>query len=600
MSSANKSSNKSTPLLVACALVAGVFASGCATRTVYVVDDPDRPMSQPRASAQGGSYDYGPGQDFDDASQFYDPLDSYGRWYAHASYGRVWVPARSYVGTSWRPYTRGHWEYTEYGWTWVSELPFGWATFHYGRWFYDSNLGWTWVPGRQWSPAWVSWRYGGGYTGWAALPPGASYGGSYVVYDTSWVFVSNNRFGTTAVYSVMVTGPRYRQCLSYTRPYRNTVRHRGVVTYRGPDPDNVRNAGGRVVRRSIRDVDRDRPTSRPPRGTRISRPGDHDGSTGRTRPRDGDGGRVNGRDRDRDRDNGRVSGRDRSGDSSGRDRDSSGSSRGRDDDRASGRDRSGGGVALPGGSSGRGRSDDRVDPGRRPVDVGTGRGRGDDAGRGRDVEPGPSWDVSPRDARGDDSGAGGMRGGRELPGRAQPGYGDVGSTPPGGTPRPGIPFPGGTAPPSRGDNGSGSGGRGGSSGDDDGVRAYDPEIVRPDGSERRPPSMNPYSGPYTGRGSAAPPPTGRSSSPSRAAPPSRRGPSRYTPPSGSSPTRATPPSRRGPSRYTPPARSAPTRATPPSRSSSTSKKKSSKKSSSDSKRSSSKKKKSSKKSRSRR
>jgi hypothetical protein len=27
------------------------------------------------------------------------------------------------------------------------------------------------VPGYQWAPAWVSWRYGGGYCGWAPLPP---------------------------------------------------------------------------------------------------------------------------------------------------------------------------------------------------------------------------------------------------------------------------------------------------------------------------------------------------------------------------------------------------------------------------------------------
>ncbi len=27
------------------------------------------------------------------------------------------------------------------------------------------------MPGYQWAPAWVSWRYGGGYCGWAPLPP---------------------------------------------------------------------------------------------------------------------------------------------------------------------------------------------------------------------------------------------------------------------------------------------------------------------------------------------------------------------------------------------------------------------------------------------
>jgi hypothetical protein len=29
----------------------------------------------------------------------------------------------------------------------------------------------VWVPGRDWGPAWVSWRTGGDYVGWAPLPP---------------------------------------------------------------------------------------------------------------------------------------------------------------------------------------------------------------------------------------------------------------------------------------------------------------------------------------------------------------------------------------------------------------------------------------------
>jgi hypothetical protein len=35
------------------------------------------------------------------------------------------------------------------------------------------GLGWVWVPGTRWAPAWVSWRSGDGYYGWAPLPPDA-------------------------------------------------------------------------------------------------------------------------------------------------------------------------------------------------------------------------------------------------------------------------------------------------------------------------------------------------------------------------------------------------------------------------------------------
>ncbi len=68
------------------------------------------------------------------------------------------------------------------GWTWVSDEPWGWATYHYGRWVNIVGTGWVWIPGHTWAPAWVSWRYGGGYCGWAPLPPstlvGVDFGGS--------------------------------------------------------------------------------------------------------------------------------------------------------------------------------------------------------------------------------------------------------------------------------------------------------------------------------------------------------------------------------------------------------------------------------------
>jgi hypothetical protein len=68
----------------------------------------------------------------------------------------------------------GHWVYTDDGWTWVSEgdeVAWGETCYHYGRWFDDPDYGWAWVPGTVWSPAWVAWREGDGYSAWAPLPP---------------------------------------------------------------------------------------------------------------------------------------------------------------------------------------------------------------------------------------------------------------------------------------------------------------------------------------------------------------------------------------------------------------------------------------------
>jgi hypothetical protein len=100
---------------------------------------------------------------------FYSNLAPYGYWVERPSYGWVWVPR--HVRHHWRPYSSGRWVYTDYGWTWASSEPFGWATYHYGRWNLDPDYGWEWVPGTDWGPAWVSWQEGNGYCGWAPLPP---------------------------------------------------------------------------------------------------------------------------------------------------------------------------------------------------------------------------------------------------------------------------------------------------------------------------------------------------------------------------------------------------------------------------------------------
>jgi hypothetical protein len=102
---------------------------------------------------------------------FYDNVGSDGSWVEVADYGYCWQPSVAVSNSRWRPYSDGYWAYTDVGWTWVSYEDFGWATYHYGRWTRLRDRGWFWVPGREWGPAWVSWRTGGDYVGWAPLPP---------------------------------------------------------------------------------------------------------------------------------------------------------------------------------------------------------------------------------------------------------------------------------------------------------------------------------------------------------------------------------------------------------------------------------------------
>ncbi len=123
-------------------------------------------------------------------ADFNAPLAEHGAWVEVDSYGRCWHPASIAVG--WQPYTYGHWVWTDFGWYWVSDEPWGWACYHYGHWFHHPRHGWVWRPGTEWAPAWVSWRVGGGYVGWAPLPPR---GGLFVSAPVApFVFVQAGRF----------------------------------------------------------------------------------------------------------------------------------------------------------------------------------------------------------------------------------------------------------------------------------------------------------------------------------------------------------------------------------------------------------------------
>ncbi|CAN5643365.1 hypothetical protein BH10BAC5_BH10BAC5_22460 [soil metagenome] len=75
------------------------------------------------------------------------------------------VSPASYV-----PYTNGSWVNTDNGWYFQSATPEEEIVHHYGRWDYSDNLGWVWIPGKVWSPAWVDWKEKDNTIAWAPLP----------------------------------------------------------------------------------------------------------------------------------------------------------------------------------------------------------------------------------------------------------------------------------------------------------------------------------------------------------------------------------------------------------------------------------------------
>jgi hypothetical protein len=129
-------------------------------------------VAEPEVAPEPPPAAYGAG----DYSAFYGSLAPYGTWIDVAGYGPCWRPTVVVVNPTWQPYCDGgRWIYTDCGWYWLSGYSWGWAPFHYGRWFRHRQWGWCWEPDRVWGPSWVCWRYSGNYCGWAPLPPGVGF-----------------------------------------------------------------------------------------------------------------------------------------------------------------------------------------------------------------------------------------------------------------------------------------------------------------------------------------------------------------------------------------------------------------------------------------
>lgn len=181
---------------------------------------------------------------------FYDELQPYGTWMDHGQYGYVWLPR---VDPGFTPYaTNGYWIQTEYGNTWVSDYAWGWAPFHYGRWAFDDFYGWIWVPDTEWAPAWVAWRSGGGYYGWAPLMPGISmqmaYHHYYGIPHHHWNFVPYRYITYRHVYTHCIPRPRIVNIIHHTTIVtHHYTDHRRRSYFSGPSRKEIERTNRRPV-----------------------------------------------------------------------------------------------------------------------------------------------------------------------------------------------------------------------------------------------------------------------------------------------------------------------------------------------------------------
>lgn len=160
-------------------------------------------------------------------------LSTYGSWESDPDYGDVWYP--SAVGVGWSPYTVGHWAWiAPWGWTWVEAEPWGFAPFHYGRWYHRGER-WGWIPGPPvirpvWSPALVAFvgAPGGSVTAWFALGPREPF---VPWYHTSTLYV--NRVNVTNIYTRNVVDVRSVYNQRTTNVYVNASLQNRVWANRG-------------------------------------------------------------------------------------------------------------------------------------------------------------------------------------------------------------------------------------------------------------------------------------------------------------------------------------------------------------------------------
>lgn len=236
------------------ALIAIFLSAQFSCGPTYVVQNPAPAPPPPPPPPAEVSY-----------QNFYDALSPYGEWINNPDYGYVWMPN---AGPDFKPYaTNGNWVYTDEGWAWNSNYSWGWAPFHYGRWFFEDGYGWMWMPGNEWAPAWVSWRRSPDYYGWAPLGPSVSMnvavGGGYNPPPHYWSFVPHQYVTSPHINNYYVNEQQNVTIINNTTVIHNTtivnntynnttVVNNNRVTVNnyagGPDPGEVSRVTGTQLR----------------------------------------------------------------------------------------------------------------------------------------------------------------------------------------------------------------------------------------------------------------------------------------------------------------------------------------------------------------
>src|SRR5512134_1849778 len=103
------------------AILAALFlVAGCSSYDRELLGDPEPAKPAEPAYAEEAA----PVTEDSLGVGMFNELGYYGQWHWIDPYGWVWRPS---VVSEWQPFVRGHWIWTQYGWTWVDYDAWGWA-----------------------------------------------------------------------------------------------------------------------------------------------------------------------------------------------------------------------------------------------------------------------------------------------------------------------------------------------------------------------------------------------------------------------------------------------------------------------------------------
>jgi hypothetical protein len=170
----------------------------------------------------------------------------------------IWHPTS--VEEGWRPYSNGRWVWTTDGWMWASNHTWGWAVFHYGRWWNSPRYGWVWMPGYVWAPAWVQWRISENHIGWCPLTPDARWNSefgissgnySYRNRNADWVFIEKNKFADDIGSSNIITSSENKGLVERSNSILDLRSENDRIFNNGPDVKDVESRTGKMMKQKM-------------------------------------------------------------------------------------------------------------------------------------------------------------------------------------------------------------------------------------------------------------------------------------------------------------------------------------------------------------